>query len=90
MHNPLESELNRHLAPVKAPDELWDRVCEKRGPRRREIYVPLWAAAAVLFSLGGGSLAAWRGTREVQIKPAAEYSSRTMLRADRCTACHTI
>jgi hypothetical protein len=86
----LGSELSRHLAPVQAPDELWDRVCEKRAPRRRELYVPLWAAAAVLLSLGGGSLAAWRGTREIQIKPAAEYSSRNIRKADDCTLCHTI
>jgi len=90
MPEPLDSELKRHLAPVHAPDELWERVCERRAPRRREIYVPLWAAAAVLLSLGGGSLAAWRGTREVQIKPAAEYSSRNLRKADDCVLCHTI
>jgi hypothetical protein len=92
MNNPLESDLKRHLAPVRAPEELWERVCERRAPRRRELYVPLWAAAVVLLSLGGGSLAAWRGTtREIQIKPASEYSSRTLLlQADRCKLCHTI
>jgi hypothetical protein len=91
MNNPLESDLNRHLAPVRAPEELWERVCERRAPRRRELYVPLWAAAVVLLSLGGGSLAAWRGTRDVQIQPATEYSTRTMLvKAERCTLCHTI
>ena len=82
MNNPLESDLNRHLAPVRAPEELWERVCERRAPRRRELYVPLWAAAVVLLSLGGGSFAAWRGTRE--------YSSRTLQKADRCALCHTI
>jgi hypothetical protein len=90
MNNPLESDLNRHLAPVRAPEELWERVCERRAPRRRELYVPLWAAAVVLLSLGGGSFAAWRGTRDVQIKPAPEYSSRTLQKADRCALCHTI
>ena len=90
MPESFDSELSRHLAPVQAPDELWDRLCEKRAPRRREIYVPLWAAAAVLLSLGGGSLAAWRGTREVQIKPAAEYSSRNIRKAEDCLLCHTI
>jgi hypothetical protein len=93
MSEPLESELSRHLAPVAAPEELWDRVCERRAPRRRELYVPVWAAAAVLLSLGAGSLAAWRGARDPrdpQVKPAAEYSSRNLRKAEDCSLCHTI
>jgi hypothetical protein len=90
MPESLESDLAQHLATVSAPDELWERVCERRAPRRREIYVPFWAAAAVLLSLGGGSLAAWRGAREVQTKPAAEYSSRYVPKAEACALCHTI
>ena len=92
MSEQMESELKRHLAPVAAPEELWERVCERRAPRRRELYVPVWAAAAVLLSLGAGSLAAWRGTRESepQFKRAAEYSSRNVRRAEDCSLCHTI
>jgi hypothetical protein len=88
----LEDSLKRHLAPVAAPEELWDRVCEKRAPRRREIYVPVWAAAVVLLSLGGGSLAAWRGrpAQELQLKPAPEYSSTILMKAEACRSCHTI
>jgi hypothetical protein len=97
MFKPLESDLKRHLARVSAPDELWERVCERRAPRHRELYVPVWAAAAVLLSLGAGSLAAWRGasigsqhSHELQIKPAAEYYSHNLPKAEACLQCHTI
>jgi hypothetical protein len=95
----LESKLGRHLAPVSAPDELWERVCERRAPRRRELYMPMWAAALVLLSLGGGSLAAWRGgvsapeqrpAQELQLKPVTDYLSRNLQKSEDCHFCHTI
>jgi len=45
-----ERELKRHLAPVKAPDELWDRVRSGKASHRKPRPAAMtwrWAAAAV-------------------------------------------
>jgi hypothetical protein len=45
-----EGELSRHLAPVKAPDELWDRVQNHevaRTPRPARMWLA-WASAAAM------------------------------------------
>jgi hypothetical protein len=97
----MESDLKRHLAPVAAPDELWERLCERRAPRRRELYVPVWAAVAILFSVGAGALA-WHGTSGPQASSSSAHvqtAGTQMLGAKlavtrnlsaNCLNCHTI
>ena len=60
-----EPELKRHLAPVKAPDELWDRVHGARAVRSRPSRSITWqwaaAAVAAVTMVAGVTLWANRG-----------------------------
>lgn len=49
MVNKFDAELSRHLRPVTAPEELWDRI-QQVGPARPAARVgwPVWACAAAL------------------------------------------
>ena len=48
----LELELAHHLAPVKAPEALWDRV--QRPPQR--VPRPLWPIAAILTMMAAAGV----------------------------------
>ncbi len=67
-----EPELNRHLGPVKAPDDLWDRISltknqgaeaisfERARPARRVQTALAWAAAAALAVVAVAGIGTWR------------------------------
>jgi len=57
-----ERELKRHLAPVKAPDELWDRVRSGRASHLKPRPAAMtwrWAAAAVAAVAVAAGAMAW-------------------------------
>src|SRR5438477_11804551 len=57
-----EPELKRHLAPVKAPDELWDRVSSGTVSSRKPRPAAMtwrWAAAAVAAIAVVAGVAVW-------------------------------
>jgi hypothetical protein len=52
MVNKFDAELSRHLQPVTAPEALWERIQEGRGPKPVErARWPLWAFAAALAAM---------------------------------------
>jgi hypothetical protein len=52
MVNKFDAELSRHLQPVAAPEALWERIQEGRGPQPVErARWPLWAFAAALAAM---------------------------------------
>jgi hypothetical protein len=80
----LDLQLSHHLAPTKAPDELWNRVCAAR--RRREApHVALPIAAVITLILAGALYFIARG------QPApSQYRGYTASAHTDCVACHTI
>jgi hypothetical protein len=74
-----ESELSRHLAPVKAPEELWNRVqgahAVKVQPVRRMTWQ--WAAAALATVAVAAGVTVWRN-RELS---SEERAVRALSRA---------
>jgi len=81
----LELELSERLAPVQAPDELWDRVVNGAGKRGRRL-LPFAApiAAVVMLMLAG---AIWFMARGQQ--PSAAFRQfPTSAHADACLLCH--
>ena len=61
----LERVLTKHLAPVEAPQELWNRI---RQPERTSAHThslwTAWAAAAATIALSVGGWAYWQLHRE--------------------------
>jgi hypothetical protein len=56
----VEKELARQLRPVAAPDDLWDRIEERRNARpERRLRWPAWPIAAALM-LAAGAAAIWQ------------------------------
>jgi anti-sigma factor RsiW len=56
----LEMELARQLAPVAAPDALWDRIHEQRLPQREKPGAWAWWSIAAALLLVASGAAAWR------------------------------
>ena len=53
-----EPELSRHLGPVKAPDELWDRVQQQRGTRAGErTRTPAWGKSWIWVAAAAAAIA---------------------------------
>jgi hypothetical protein len=53
----LEALLGEHLGPVRAPQELWERVHMPREPRRERVAVRMaWAGAAVAVLVMGSAM----------------------------------
>ena len=80
----LDLELSHHLAPVKAPDELWGTRLRRaaRPPDRRIWRLPV--AAVVTLILAGALYFIARG------QPApARYRGYTASAHTECLACHT-
>jgi hypothetical protein len=79
----LDLELSHHLAPVKAPDELWGNVCAARHDRQTP-HMALPVAAVVTLILAGALYFIARG------QPApARYRGYTASAHTECLACHT-
>jgi len=82
----IERELERHLAPVQAPETLWDKIDRRRNtpvvwiPARRLIFSP--ALALIVLTVATG--AAWRVRTTTPVAPSA--SAKT---GDSCPMCHT-
>ena len=52
----LEMELARQLAPVAAPDALWDRIHEQQLPQREKpVAWAWWSIAAALLLVASGA-----------------------------------
>jgi hypothetical protein len=81
----LELELAQELAPVEAPDELWDRVRGGRlaivpKPRRSPV---LWLAAAAMLAATVGAVWLFGGSTA-----GAPSSARATMQVS-CYTCHT-
>lgn len=80
-----EPELRRHLSPVKAPDELWDRIQSAdpssfevvRTPKPRFGMTLAWGAAAVLIVAAITGVTTWRN----RILSSEERAVRALARA---------
>jgi hypothetical protein len=88
----LERELGRHLAPVRAPETLWDKIDQRRNtpvvwnPGRRLIFSP--ALALIVLTVAAG--AAWKGRTITPVAPSV--SAKTIqinLTSEQCQMCHT-
>ncbi len=78
----LDLQLSHHLAPAKAPDELWGRICSA-PPRPQAPHFAFPIAAVVTLILAGALYFIARG------QPApARY--RTAAAHSECLLCHTI
>jgi hypothetical protein len=81
----LERELERHLAPVRAPETLWKKIDQKRhapvtwNPGRRLIFSP--ALALIVLTVAAG--AAWRARDITPVAPSASVKT-----TDSCPMCH--
>lgn len=85
----LELELTHHLAPGRAPDELWERLHRKplRSPRRMVLLrFPALPVAAVVTLILAGAL--WFMARGEQPRPALRQFPTTA-NAESCLLCHT-
>lgn len=91
----LELELAHHLAPTRAPGELWKRV--EAEAFRRPSPIPLRTretgrlaslplAAAITLVLGG---ALWFAARGQQPRPTLRQFPNATARAESCLLCHT-
>ena len=69
----LEMELASHLAPVEAPDSLWERIQEppRRAPKRPPLWL-LWPVAAVLLL----ALSPWTGDPTAAMERLADQELR--------------
>jgi rubredoxin len=82
----LERELERHLAPVRAPETLWEKIDRRRhtpvawNPGRRLILFP--ALALIVLTVAAG--AAWKTGQ-----PAARTNPTVTGTSDSCPMCHT-
>ena len=77
----LDLELSHHLAPVEAPDELWDRVCAARRGRPETPHFAFPIAAVVTLILAGALYFIARGQ-------PAPTPYRTAAHSE-CGLCHT-
>ena len=81
----LDLELSHHLAPVAAPDELWDRINTAGTPARRTKPAFALPVAAVVTLILAGAL--WFVARGEQASPAMRQFSPAA-RAESCLQCH--
>ena len=71
MRDHLEDALRKHLGPVNAPAELWERVQEGQAGQAVWRFPMAWAAAAVMLVMAVAGWALWRtGTRPTEIRSA--------------------
>jgi hypothetical protein len=76
----VDLQMSHHLAPVQAPDELWQRLQAPRPVRRRTApRLAIATAAAVLAAI----VVAYSATRPREL-PRATFTSGT------CNLCHTM
>jgi len=87
MRDWLELELAEHLAPVKAPDDLWRRVAAAQAapPAARLRLNPLPIAAVVTLILAGALWFMARG----EGRQATYRQFPASARAESCLMCHT-
>jgi len=88
MRDWLEVELSEHMAPVKAPDELWRRVNSGRPAAvmalpLRQRALPI--AAVVTLILAGALWFMARG----EVRPATYRQFSASARGESCLLCHT-
>jgi hypothetical protein len=81
----LDLELSEHLAPVAAPDELWDRLCTAGVPARRTSRVFALPVAAVVTLILAGAL--WFMARGQTASPALRQFAAAR-QSDTCLQCH--
>lgn len=87
MRNWLESELAEHLAPVKAPDDLWYRVANAgRSTAAVPLRVRTLPIAAVVTLILAGAL--WFMARG-EGRQATYRQYPASARAESCLLCHT-
>jgi hypothetical protein len=83
----LERELRRELAPVEAPDGLWQRVNPNRTVPRRRSFRP-WPVAAILTAaVAIGTLWMVAKGEQPQTHQLALENGRD--RSPTCLSCHT-
>jgi hypothetical protein len=82
----LDLELSEHLAPVAAPDELWDRLRTARTPVRPAPRVFALPVAAVVTLILAGAL--WFMARGQQQSTAIRQWNPGA-RSETCLLCHT-
>ena len=81
----LDLELSEHLAPVAAPDELWNRVCTAAVPSPRPHRIFALPVAAVVTLILAGAL--WFMARGQQAPPGLRQFAAAR-QSDTCLQCH--
>lgn len=86
MRDWLDLELSEHLAPVKAPDDLWRRVSTARPAPAEPIRLHALPIAAVVTLVLAGAL--WFMARG-EGRQATYRQLPASARAESCLLCHT-
>lgn len=71
-------ELEQHLGPVHAPDELWDRIANPRARKTRRSRVPLVLAAAA--AILAATVVLSRGSDELELRSNAAGEIRSWVK----------